>query len=185
MRTFSCIHLIIRIQNQANIFFAGNLGQHAKRLVLRDLIKFGLITLEHVPSKENRSNHLTKSLGRLDLEAERLLAGIVLKGVEKPTGFGSPAPEAAPPAVSKPMKPPRAAAKAAAARRVRHHKRRRSVRRALAPLRGARCGRGHPMFVARLDDAALPLARRRLRACGAALHARGADSLGGHVYCLT
>ena len=35
MRPFSSNHFIMRNQNQANIFFAGNLGQHVKRLVLR------------------------------------------------------------------------------------------------------------------------------------------------------
>lgn len=39
MRPVSSNHFIMRNQNQANIFFAGNLGQHVKRLVLRGWIK--------------------------------------------------------------------------------------------------------------------------------------------------
>ena len=39
MRPVSSNHFIMRNQNQANIFLAGNLGQHVKCLVLRDWIK--------------------------------------------------------------------------------------------------------------------------------------------------
>ncbi|MAT47634.1 MAG: hypothetical protein CMO35_09430 [Verrucomicrobiaceae bacterium] len=56
--------------------------------LLKDLVTYGLISVEHVVSKENRSNLFTKCLGRLDIERERELAGIEAIKTGQPTSSG-------------------------------------------------------------------------------------------------
>ena len=53
--------------------------------LLKDLVKFGLLSVEHVVSKENRSNLFTKCLGRLEIERERVMCGVEVIGKGQPT----------------------------------------------------------------------------------------------------